>query len=290
MSPEQRHSFETSEQLVSLRAVAETTCRDSIAALRLAISPLDVVRDALLNTGGIGHLPVTSDEQISLCRQALDRISRRRHVLPEQFLAANRNFDLRHTALAELEEEMALLLHKGLHYLGMPRSGGQHLALYPESRLGTGSALLSIASLHQFDLNHLVPRVLSTREASESLVLSRVLALPGSPRNTISRLLGQTFRWVGAHRKDIRRLVTYNNPNLGFDGTIYRATNWRLIATEEKSPDFLLDGSYISLRELKGRYGSFNESELLPTLSTRLTRLPASLLPLEIYVYELERS
>jgi hypothetical protein len=84
-------------------------------------------------------------------------------------------------------------------------------------------------------------------------------------------------------------LISYNNPNLGFLGTIYKATNWQLLGLEAKRPDMALDGEYVSLRELKQRFGGFEFSELSTQLGERLKLLPPMRWPLEIYVQRLKR-
>lgn len=92
----------TIENLTFLRDAAEAICRDSAAAVELGISSLDLVRDVLLNVGGVAHLPVRPEEKEKLCKQAFGRISLRRRDLPTGFLGNNRAFDLRNTELSEI--------------------------------------------------------------------------------------------------------------------------------------------------------------------------------------------
>src|SRR5260370_4549700 len=106
----------------------------------------------------------------------------------------------------------------------------------------SAEAVLCHTSLNTFYLRHLVPSSIPPTMARGSVVLSRLLALPGAPQNSLSRLIGGVFDWLRKHDRSVETVLTYNNPNLGFRGTIYRATNWQMLGFEDKRPDMLLDG------------------------------------------------
>lgn len=259
---------------------ARTTGSNNVLAI-------DIVRDVLLNCGGLGHAPSSTDLQHASCEASYTRLSQRRAHIPSYLLASHGPVILGDTYIARVEEEQAIALHEGLHYLGSARPGGLHLGLFAPEPGNPLGVLIALASLHAFDLTHLVPNIIGPDEVRGTRILSRTLALPGAPRNTMSRLLGCVFAWLRLNEPPVTTLITYNNPNLGFRGTIYRATNWTLADKELKRTDMLLDGAYISLRELRARFGSFEYEDLVELLGDRLEPLPPAKQPLQIFVYRL---
>jgi hypothetical protein len=272
------------EELSSLLDAAAALRSQSGISNRIDILSSDIVRDVLLNCGGLGYAKWSATVRSARCEEALARLMSRRARVPPPLLAGPGPVDIGKASLSRVEEKLAYSLHEGLHYLGSARLGGLHLGLMSPWRAEDPTALLALASLHPFDLQHLVPDIVRCNEAPHARVVSRLLALPGSPRNTLSRLLGEVFDWLRRHDPSVDLLVTYNNPNLGFRGTIYRATNWQLAGVEHKRRDMLLDGSYVSLRELKSRFACFCYADLKAELGNRLELLPEALQPLQVYV------
>ncbi len=275
-------------ELLSLLHIAEALVSRDRMAEGFNVLAIDVVRDALLNYGGLGHVPSSIAVQSSSLEASYSRLLRRRAQIPYSLFAWREPIDLGAAQIACVEEDLALALHKGLHYLGSARPDGVHLGLFaPEARDKQSGILLALASLHVFDLDNLVPSIIAPAEVAGTRIVSRILALPCAPRNAMSRLLGGVFAWLRRHEPDIDTLVTYNNPNLGFSGTIYRATNWVLAGAELKRADMLLDGAYVSLRELRSRFGSFCFNDLRKLLGAKLEALPTPTQPLQIYLYRL---
>jgi len=274
-------------EFTSLCAVASSVrASASVGISSLAISAEDVARDVLIKCGGLGHVPRSLTAQVDLCQQSLGRVASRRRLVPERLLLARRASSLQAAVLRQLDEGIAVTLHRGLHCLGMERPGGKHFGLYSDA-LGAGTqSLLAAATISAFDLHHLVPRLLDPEMVANAVVLSRVVTLPGAPRNSVSRMLGAVFSWLRSH-SPVELLFSYNNPNLGFQGTIYKATNWRLVGFEEKLEDLLLDGEYLSRREALARFGTTSVALLYAMLGPRMRLLPQPKQPLEIYRYEL---
>src|SRR5207248_3277815 len=133
-----------------------------------------------------------------------------------------------------------------------------------------------------------IARMLDIKQ-SHIKMLSRVVILPGAPKNSASRLIGQVIRWIRNSMPEIEALATYNNPNLAFSGAIYRATNWEVVGFENKHPDIILDSQYITLRELKRKFGTFDPTKLIEKLGNRIVVQPTPCFPLEIYAYRLRR-
>jgi hypothetical protein len=147
----------------------------------------------------------------------------------------------------EVEEPLATMVMKRLHYLHSPRWESVHLGSYTsEGRL---AALVSVSPL---DLGTIVAALPPDVAADETLVVSRVFAFDWAPRNAISHLLASVERRLREERPEVRLLLTYLNPNLGFDGASYRAANWMLFGHEAGTRYGYLDDNYITDREISG--------------------------------------
>lgn len=145
-----------------------------------------------------------------------------------------------------VEETTAASVARHLHYLHSPRSDSLHFGSYTSE-----GRLVALVSLSVLDLATVASTLPLQIEAEEALVVSRVFAFDWAPRNTISHLLGQVERRLREARPEIRLLLTYVNPNLGFDGASYRAANWSLFAHEVGTRYGYLDGDYVTDREIE---------------------------------------
>jgi hypothetical protein len=83
-------------------------------------------------------------------------------------------------------------------------------------------------------------------------------------------------------------LLTYLDPNLGFRGTVYRATNWVLFGREKKTRYLYLDDNYVTDRRMIKEYGTADLLKLRPLLGSRITSSHEPLRPLELYIYFLD--
>jgi hypothetical protein len=121
--------------------------------------------------------------------------------------------------------------------------------------------------------------------SAQSKVVSRVFAFPAAPPNAISMLLGHVGRF---ERHDgVRMLLTYLNPNLGFNGGSYRASNWALTGEEPGTAYDYVDGIYVTGRALEHRYGTADPAGLRQVLGSRYERSHMHLRPLLVYTIEL---
>jgi hypothetical protein len=252
----------------------------------LSITTLDMVREVLLNCGGVLNVGFDESSTERLCVDAMQALASRRRLLRCDLLMERGTLDLTQTIAAPVSESLALEIHSGLHYLGMPRTNSLNIGLYASESKQDVPGLLGLLTVSHFDLHALVPKFVAKCDVATSAVVSRIIVLPGAPKNTASRLLGESRKWLRRHRRDIRCLYTYNNPNLAFCGTIYRAANWKFIGTEPKLPDYKLDGRYISRRELTKLTGKAAETAFADYFGDRLSAVPVSQLPLEIYRLE----
>jgi hypothetical protein len=137
-------------------------------------------------------------------------------------------------------------------------------------------------------LPHIVNALPSGIRREQVMVLSRLFSFSWCPRNAMSRTLGLTFSWVRNHRPDVRMLLTYLDPNLGFRGTIYRATNWVLFGRENKKRYLYLDGDYVTDRAMIKKCGTADLQKLEAMMGSRIASSREPLRPLEVYAYFLD--
>ena len=147
-----------------------------------------------------------------------------------------------------VEEQLARRVTLRFHYLHSPRRDSLHFGSYTP-----GGRLAALVSLSRLDLDTLAFALPYAIEPAATLVLSRVFAFDWAPRNTISHLLGQVERRLRELDDDPGLLLTYVNPNLGFDGASYRAANWSLFAYETGTRYAYLGDDYLTDRELARR-------------------------------------
>jgi hypothetical protein len=199
------------------------------------------------------HLPRLADAagvvKATVAEHEVARLSRCLHVLhkPAQRLLRPPAVvpEVSELAFGEVEESLATTVMKRLHYLHSPRRESVHLGSFTsEGRL---AALVCVSPL---DLGTIVAGLPPYVAADETLVVSRVFALDWAPRNAISRLLASVERRLREVRPEVRLLLTYLNPNLGFDGASYRAANWMLFGYEAGTRYGYLDADYITDREI----------------------------------------
>jgi hypothetical protein len=149
---------------------------------------------------------------------------------------------------------------------------------------------MSLVSLSPFDLWHIREALPYTIHPEEVLVLSRLFAYDTAPPNTVSFTLGRVFAWLQSHMPPIKALISYLNPNLGFRGTVYKATNWRLLGEEAKSRYLYIGGNYVTDRYAIKTYGTADARKLANVLGSAISTSVRQLLPLQIFIYFLDPS
>jgi hypothetical protein len=192
--------------------------------------------------------------------------------------------DLQETHLGTVDPKTAELVHHTYHYLGSPRESGVHLGLY-SGKISGEPKLITLVTLSDFDLPHMVDALPAGIGRDQVMVLARLFSFSWCPRNAMSHTLGLTFSWIRKHRPNVRILLTYLDPNLGFRGTIYRATNWFLFGREHKKRYLYLDGEYVTDRAMIRKYGTADLQKLRALLGSRIEKSREPLRPLEVYVY-----
>lgn len=188
---------------------------------------------------------------------------------------------VRDAEVREVPEEIAARLHRWAHYLGSPRDGLLHLGLY-EPGAPRGAVPWALATVSDFDLAHLTAELPGLR-AGRVAVVSRLVAFEWSPENALSYVLGRVADVL--RQGQLEAVVSYVDPNLGFDGAVYRAVGGRVVARERKRRYLFLDGAYVTDRVIVEQYGTVERAA--HTLGDRLEASVRPLEPLELYGWPL---
>lgn len=128
------------------------------------------------------------------------------------------------------------------HYLRSFREDSVSVAALYKHRI------VALCSVSPLDLSALARR-LRIDSFREAAMISRVFAFDWAPRNVISYLLARTDE-SKAVSSNVRVLLTYLNPNMGFTGASYKAANWVQLGLETGTRYAYLHGEYITDRRL----------------------------------------
>jgi hypothetical protein len=157
----------------------------------------------------------------------------------------------REYALEDLEfrqiGEDAERVFGSLHYLRNARRGSLNFALVDKN---TG-APLTLCSASPLEWRRVAEQLKLQFDVPQEAVwdLSRVYSFEGAPPNAVSSLLAQVRKYF-RKRGDVQLLTTAVDPNLGFSGSSYLASNWQLWMTVRARPYLYFKGRYMSLREM----------------------------------------
>lgn len=178
-----------------------------------------------------------------------------------------------------VQPQLADLVHSKFHYIGSKREGISFGLFWPTSASGAPPACLLTFS--KYDLS---PRFLGSLDAKEPsvVVLSRAYSFRWAPPNAFSFTLRRALEQLAELIPPLSWVLTYLNPNLGFDATSLQATNWSLVAKEPARYAYL-DGNYITDRELHSMAAKADLSVQVLVDSGRLRFSQALLQPLELY-------
>lgn len=210
-----------------------------------------------------------------LIDEEIDRVAKKTLELQRGFQewprqeAINR-LEKEKTQVSDVDEATANIIHERFHYIGSSHRG-RHFALYCSGR----NVPAALATVSQMDVQKLKDCLPHAQKAT--LLLSRVFAFRWAPRNTLSYLLGAVTRQL-KREGEFSSLVTWVNPNLGFQAASYRAANWRYWRNESATYRYL-GGNYISARQLfLARLDS----------SPGVTFSQLQLAPFEVWYYRME--
>jgi hypothetical protein len=275
------------KSIVSLSRIEEV-CPAGVNFIR----SIDLERQILLHLARFPLPERIMREQIwKEARRIAARLAERRMQAPPEITVTGlAGVEFRRTHLDLVDSDLAQAVHTAFHYLGSPRYEGIHLGLYAELPGYRRPRIMSLVSLSQFDLWHIREALPYAIHPEEVLVLSRLFAFDTAPPNTVSFTLGRVFAWLQTHMPPIKALISYLNPNLGFHGTVYKATNWRMLGEEAKSRYLYIGGNYVTDRYAIKTYGTADARKLTNVLGSAFSTSERQLLPLQIFIYFLDPS
>lgn len=170
-------------------------------------------------------------------------------------------------------DQIIMPILERFHYLRSFRKNSAHYALKTSN-----GRVVALATISSFDLPHILNE-LKNVDADISpqniLVVSRIYAFRFAPHNSISYLLGKVISEIKLKYPEVCGVMTYLNPNLGFTGTTYKASNWKLCMQEKANGYIYLDKNYITQR----RFEELNGNRM--SIKVIKSRMP--LQPLDIY-------
>jgi len=100
--------------------------------------------------------------------------------------------------------------------------------------------------------------------------------------------MGRLYSWLRIHAPNVKALLTYLNPNLGFRGTVYKASNWNLLGEEIKGRYLYINGDYVTDRDAVRRYGTADPAKLSAILGSAFSASTKPLRPLKLLIYFLD--
>lgn len=184
---------------------------------------------------------------------------------------------VRELRFQEVEDETAARVLRSFHYLRSPRRGGRAYALSSPS-----GELVALCVSSPLDVAHLQSLLTQGGHSTEvTRVFSRVFAFDDAPDNTLSFLLSKACR--AERSRGVKDVMTYVNPNMGFGGSSYRASGWRLLGEEPGTRYRYLDGRYITDRELAAMIGPLDDDQYRRVLGVRFAASVMPLAPLRVF-------
>lgn len=121
------------------------------------------------------------------------------------------------------------------------------------------------------------------------LELRRLCCIDETPKNTESFFIGGTLKWLKKNT-NIQTIISYADLTFGHEGTIYKATNFKLVGQSPKGRVIIFDGKRYHDKTIrtkyKGRLKPFAQrvKDALETGEAYYTETK----PKNIYVYELK--
>jgi len=195
-------------------------------SISTGVSARDLYKQVLL------HLPRFSRDALSdslLIRAEAERLAGRLLLKRQSFQAwtsrpAIPYLDKSNLFVCPCDLKIAQDICDRFHYIGSFREAMFHLGLYAPS---VDRVPMALVSLSRMDIRNLEWLFGPPAQDSKVLVLSRLFVFDWAPRNTVSFFLARVNTWIKRHMPKVDTLVTYVNPNLGFSGASFLASNWK---------------------------------------------------------------
>jgi hypothetical protein len=269
---------------------------------RVTLRQPSVVRQALSDLGAatvdgdffrrlMMHLPRLADQAGNVDAKILEaeahrlaEAEERQQQLREDWSSLPEPVDVKKVSFSPLDEENAIFIFGSLHFLRSYRADAEYFAIRDSS---TGR-LLSCCGVAAFRWP--APRdTLANKlqiSSDEILDLCRMYTLPGSPRNSVSKLLALAVRHL-RRTTSAKILTTVVDPNLGFTGSSYRASNWSLVGLIEHPPFRYYKESFRTAGQLVEEFGSMDPAVLLKVLRDEYQMSDYPLQMSQLYAYPL---
>ena len=174
--------------------------------------------------------------------------------------------------VADATEVAPFLSH--FHYLRSVRQDSIFVGAFYKGQLA------AVCSVSPLDLPSVIEQ-LPIANSAQGAVISRVFAFDWAPRTSSPTCWHAPSAPILPVREDVRILLTYLNPNMGFTGASYRAANWMIVGHETGTRYAYLNERYITDRQANAL-----TPEVRPEV--RYSRMP--LLPLALLCRTLDKS
>ncbi|MFD7157203.1 hypothetical protein ACFV9C_21580 [Kribbella sp. NPDC059898] len=138
-----------------------------------------------------------------------------------------------------------------LHYLRNARQGSSSFALV-DQQTGKPLTLCCVSPLEWTRVADQLTRQFGVRQAAVRDV-SRVYSFDGAPPNAVSYLLARVRKHL-RQQGGVDLLTTVVDPNLGFTGSSYLASNWQQWMTVQARPYLYYKREYMSLRQMRAEF------------------------------------
>jgi hypothetical protein len=225
------------------------------------------------------HLPCYADQagQVTYPAALAVVVSNAKRLRQDQRavrdLIPRRQYDLSDLEFRQIGED-AERVFGSLHYLRNARRGSLNFALVDEN---TGTPL-TLCSASPLEWKRVADQLAEQFGVSRESVwdLSRVYSFDGAPPNAVSFLLAQVRRYF-QKRGDVDLLTTAVDPNLGFTGSSYLASNWQQWMTVRARPYLYYKRRYMSLREMRASFPEIRSIDELCAAERHATRSWAEL-------------
>tara|TARA_R100001530_G_scaffold24304_1_gene19742 strand:- start:170 stop:724 length:555 start_codon:yes stop_codon:yes gene_type:complete len=119
------------------------------------------------------------------------------------------------------------------------------------------------------------------------LELRRLCCIDNTPKNTESFFIGKTLKIL--KNIGIKRVLSLADPNYGHQGTIYKASNFKLLGEEQGggSRDIYIDGVKMHSRTAFAKYGASGQKKLSALLPNSVVQVKNKIRKL-VYVYNIK--
>jgi len=171
-----------------------------------------------------------------------------------------------------------------LHYLRRARAESDYYALVNPAD-GLPVSICSVSPLQWRRVGQQLTRQFGVPMGAVREV-SRLFTCDVAPKNSVSRLL-KMLRKALESESDAQLLSTVVDPNPGFTGASYRASNWQQWMTVRARPYLYYDKNYMSLREMRARFPAYRSIDELCDKETKAERSRVKLRDSLIFCYRI---